>query len=275
MRAVLFLAAGLIGVSLPLFAQPASPPDIPVVHYKAVPEWPKPAMGDQGAPSAWNYWQVTSVAVEKNGNILVMHRGDFPILEYKPNGDLIGPWGQVKFESGKVMPVAQQFRNPAKSAYQAVYGPAGCSNCGAHEIRVDPEGNVWVVDAPAHVIIKLNPSGHVLMTLGTRGKPGLTDHNFYLPTDIAFAPNGELVVTDGYGNARVMRFSADGHFLGEFGHRGQAERGHRSPAASVPCRQRQRTGNSWPCSDSGRTPKIRRSGSAMGTSLMLASLRRM
>ena len=82
MRAVLFLAAGLIGVSLPLFAQPASPPDIPVVHYKAVPEWPKPAMGDQGAPSAWNYWQVTSVAVEKNGNILVMHRGDFPILEY-------------------------------------------------------------------------------------------------------------------------------------------------------------------------------------------------
>ena len=33
------------------------------------------------------------------------------------------------------------------------------------------------------------------MTLGTRGKPGMTTHNFYLPTDIAFAPNGELVVT--------------------------------------------------------------------------------
>ena len=58
------------------------------------------------------------------------------------------------------------------------------------------------------------------MTLGTRGKPGMTDHNFYLPTDIAFAPNGELVVTDGYGNARMVRFSQDGKFLGQFGKRG-------------------------------------------------------
>ena len=220
MRVALFLVAGLIGLPLTALAQPAPQPDIPVVHYKAVPEWPKAPMGDQGVPSAWNYWQVTSIAVEKNGNILLMHRGDFPILEYKPDGELIGPWGQVKFESGKVMPVAQQHRNPAKSGYQAVYGPAGCSNCGAHEIRVDPQGNVWAVDAPANVIIKMNPSGHVLMTLGTRGKPGMTDHNFYLPTDIAFAPNGELVVTDGYGNPRVMRFSADGKFLGQFGKRG-------------------------------------------------------
>jgi DNA-binding beta-propeller fold protein YncE len=58
------------------------------------------------------------------------------------------------------------------------------------------------------------------MTLGTKGKPGMTAHNFYLPTDIAFAPNGELVVSDGYGNARIVRFSADGRLLGEFAHRG-------------------------------------------------------
>jgi DNA-binding beta-propeller fold protein YncE len=220
MRAVLFLAAGLIGLPLAALAQPAAQPDIPVVHYKAVPEWPKAPVGDKGFPSAWNYWQVTSVAVEKNGNILVMHRGDFPLLEYKPNGELIGPWGEVKFDTGKVMPMAQEYRKPTASYYQAVYGPAGCSNCGAHEIRVDPQGNVWAVDAPAHVIYKMNASGHVVMTLGTRGKPGMTDHNFYLPTDIAFAPNGELVVTDGYGNARVMRFSADGKLLGQFGKRG-------------------------------------------------------
>jgi len=220
MRAVLFLAAGLIGLPLAVFAQPAQQPDIPVVHYKAVPEWPKAPVGDKGFPSAWNYWQVTSVAVEKNGNILVMHRGDFPILEYKPNGELIGPWGEVKFDTGKVMPMAQEYRKPTASYYQAVYGPAGCSNCGAHEIRVDPQGNVWAVDAPAHVIYKMNSSGHVVMTLGTRGKPGMTDHNFYLPTDIAFAPNGELVVTDGYGNPRIVRFSADGKLLGQFGKRG-------------------------------------------------------
>src|ERR1700755_2629027 len=94
MRAVLFLAAGLLGLTLSPLAQPASHPDSPVVHYKAVPEWPKAPVGDKGFPSAWNYWQVTSIAVEKNGNILVMHRGDFPILEYTPNGELIGPWGE-------------------------------------------------------------------------------------------------------------------------------------------------------------------------------------
>ncbi len=41
-----------------------------------------------------------------------------------------------------------------------------------------------------------------------------------MPTDIAFAPNGELVVADGYGNARIVRFTAEGKFIGQFGSRG-------------------------------------------------------
>ena len=220
MRSVLFLAATLAALPFGAFSQPPARPDIPVVHYQAAPEWPKPLLGDKGVAAPWNYWQVSSVAVEKNGNILVLHRGDDPILEYKPDGELIGPWGEVKFDHGKVGAVSKQDRRPDMSGYQAVYGAAGCSNCGAHELRVDGQGNVWAVDAPAHVITKMNPSGHVVMTLGTRGKPGMTAHNFYMPTDIAFAPNGELVVSDGYGNARIIRFSADGRLLGEFGRRG-------------------------------------------------------
>jgi DNA-binding beta-propeller fold protein YncE len=216
MRSVV-LAAALACLPLPLLAQT----DIPVVHYRAAPEWPKPPMGDKHLPAGpWNYGQVVSVAVEKNGNILVLHRGDDPILEYKPDGDFIGTFGEVRFDHGKVMVIAKKDRRPTQSGYQAVYGPAGCSNCGAHEIRVDGQGNVWVVDAPAQVIYKMNPAGHVVMTLGTRGKRGMTAKNFYLPTDIGFAPNGDLVVADGYGNARILRYSADGRFLGEFGHRG-------------------------------------------------------
>jgi DNA-binding beta-propeller fold protein YncE len=218
MRICLLLAVAL--TTLPLAA--LSQPDIPVVHYKAVPQWPKPATGDKGLPAGpWNYWQVSGVAVAKNGNILVLHRGDYPILEYKPNGDFVGPWSDFKFDGGKVMPMTAAVRRPPDSSgYQAVYGPAGCSNCGAHELRVDPDGNVWAVDATAHVIVKMSPQGRVLMTLGTRGKPGMTERNFYLPTDIAFAPNGELIVSDGYGNPRIVRLSADGRFLGQFGHRG-------------------------------------------------------
>jgi DNA-binding beta-propeller fold protein YncE len=231
MRSVLFAAAGLVCLASPALPQQSPPqPDIPVVHYKAEAEWPKPPLGDKGIPTLWNYIQVAGVAVARNGNILVLHRGDNPILEFKPNGDLVGPWGKVKFDSGKVMPMEQKYRTPATSYYQAVYGAAGCSNCGAHEIRVDPQGNVWLVDSPAHVITKLDPTGsRVLMTMGTRGKPGMTARNFYLPTDIAFAPNGELVVTDGYGNARIMRFSADGRLLGEFGRRGDGPSEFRLP----------------------------------------------
>jgi len=222
---VSYLVVLLCALPVAALGQSAPKSDIPVIHYKAVGAWPKPLIGDKGLPAGpWNYIQVTSVAVKKDGNILVMHRGDDPILEYRPNGDLVGPFGDVKFSHGKVMPmqkdVAASGRKPDMSGYQAVYGAAGCSNCGAHEIRVDPEGNVWVVDAPSHLITKMSASGRTLMTLGTRDKRGKSATQFYLPTDIAFAPNGELIVTDGYGNDRVARFSKDGKFLGAFGTRG-------------------------------------------------------
>jgi len=195
--------------------------DAPVLNYQAVPAWPKPALGDKGVPAGfWNYWQVTSVAVEKNGNILVMHRGDDPILEYRPDGDFIRVWGDVAFSQGKVMPVMKSDRNPAMSGYQSVYGPGGCSNCGAHQLRTDPAGNIWVVDAPGQVIYKLNPQGHTIMTLGTKGKAGKSADMFYMPTDVAFAANGDILVCDGYGNARIVRFSKDGKYLSEFGERG-------------------------------------------------------
>jgi len=58
------------------------------------------------------------------------------------------------------------------------------------------------------------------MTLGTKGKAGMSADTFYLPTDVAFAPNGDIVVSDGYGNARILRFSAQGKYLSQFGERG-------------------------------------------------------
>ncbi len=196
--------------------------DEPVLTgYKAVAEWPKEALGDKGFPSGpWNYWQVPSVAVEADGNILVLHRGDYPILEYRPDGSFIGPWGHIQFSEGKVMFVPPADRTPEMSRYQAIYGPSGCSNCGAHSIRKDPDGNIWVVDATGHVIYKCSPSGEILMTLGQKGKPGMGPNNFYLPTDVAFASNGDFYVTDGYGNPRVVKYSQDGKYRMQFGKRG-------------------------------------------------------
>jgi DNA-binding beta-propeller fold protein YncE len=124
------------------------------------------------------------------------------------------------FSEGKVAAIPQTNWTPDKSHYSAVYGPAGCASCGAHSVRVDPQGNIWVIDASGHVIYKLNPEGKEIMRLGTKGVSGMGPGNFLLPTDVAFAANGDLYVTDGYGNARVVKYSRDGKYLLQWGKRG-------------------------------------------------------
>ena len=189
-------------------------------EYIEVPAWPRAATSAAGTPTPWNFGQVAAVATDADGNILILHRGAEPILAFDSGGRFIRSWGEGLFSHGKVAGIASGDRVPGGSGYTAVYGPAGCHACGAHSIRVDPVGNVWVVDAPGHVIYKMDPRGRVLMELGTKGVPGISRHTFNLPTDVAFAPNGDVYVSDGYGNPRVVQYSADGRFLGEWGTRG-------------------------------------------------------
>ena len=59
----------------------------------------------------------------------------------------------------------------------------------------------------------MNPQGRVVLQLGRKGVAGTGHGNFNLPTDIAFAASGDLYVTDGYGNSRVVKYSRDGQYL--------------------------------------------------------------
>jgi DNA-binding beta-propeller fold protein YncE len=195
-------------------------PDIAALPYKLV-EWPTPPTSAAGVPGAWNFIQVSSVAVTARGTVLVLHRGAHPILEFDSKGTLLRSWGDGLFSEGKVAAIPQVHWTDDKSHYSAVYGPAGCTACGAHSARVDPQGNIWVIDAPGHVVYKLNPEGKEIMRLGTKGTSGAGHNNFNLPTDVAFAPNGDLYVSDGYGGARVVRFSRDGKYILEWGTRGK------------------------------------------------------
>jgi DNA-binding beta-propeller fold protein YncE len=187
--------------------------------YKLV-EWPTPPTSAAGFAAPWNFIQVSSVAATSKGTILVLHRGAHPIMEFDSAGKLLRSWGDGLISEGKVAGIPQANWAPTRSRYSAVYGPAGCTSCGAHSVRVDPQGNIWVVDATGHVIYKMNPEGKEIMRLGTRGTAGATQSTFNLPTDIAFAANGDLYVTDGYGGARVVKFSREGKFLKEWGKRG-------------------------------------------------------
>jgi len=189
--------------------------------YKLVPDWPTDARTAAGTPAGpWNLIQVPGVAVDARGHVLVLHRGAHPILEFESGGKFVRSWGDGMFSEGKVVAVPRGDRAPGASGYSAVYGPAGCDSCGAHSVRVDPEGNIWAVDAPGHVVYKMNSQGKVILRLGRKGVPGMGPHNFNLPTDVAFAPNGDFYVSDGYGNPRVVKYSRDGKYLLQWGTRG-------------------------------------------------------
>lgn len=102
-----------------------------------------------------------------------------------------------------------------------------------HGMHVDAEGNVWVTDAGrpdaeglGHTVLKFSPEGELLMTLGKPGVAGGGPDLFNQPNDVVVAPNGDIYVADGHGqdgNNRIVRFSADGTYLGEWGRTGSAD----------------------------------------------------
>ena len=183
-------------------------------------EWPMPATSAAGTPAPWHFGEVAAVATTSAGNILVLHRGAQPVMEFDSGGKFLRSWGEGTISEGKVTFVPPDVRAPGTSGYTVVYGPAGCHACGAHSIRVDVDGNIWLIDAGAHAVYKSDPTGGVLMQLGERGVAGTDRSHFNLPTDVAIGPDGSIYVSDGYGNARVVKFTSEGDYLLEWGKRG-------------------------------------------------------
>jgi len=105
----------------------------------------------------------------------------------------------------------------------------------AHAVRVDREDNVWTVDEGSNMVIKFNPSGRVAMVLGRRpeavgelsamsGQGGYAGPNkpysFSRPTDVAWDAAGDIFVSDGYGDSRIVKYDKNGRFLKSAGTRG-------------------------------------------------------
>lgn len=86
-----------------------------------------------------------------------------------------------------------------------------------HGLTVDPESNVWVTDVGTHQVHMFTADGRLLMTLGEPGVPGADRSRFNLPTDVAVGSDGVIYVSDGYANARVVRFGPRGEYLCEWG----------------------------------------------------------
>jgi streptogramin lyase len=85
----------------------------------------------------------------------------------------------------------------------------------AHSVTIDAPGSLWVTDSAAHVVHKFGPEGRLLMTLGKKGVAGDNTARdlFNQPNHVALASNGDIYVSDGYVNARVVHFTKDGRFV--------------------------------------------------------------
>lgn len=103
--------------------------------------------------------------------------------------------------------------NPDGS-YKADWGDTFSS---PHNLWVNPQDEIFVADSGGHTITKHAPSGEVLLTLGTRDKVGAEGEPFNMPTCAMEAPNGDIVVSDGYGQNWVHRFSAQGEHILSWG----------------------------------------------------------
>lgn len=183
--------AGLAGMALLLQSVCCLPShvslyaqDDPVVtEFDVDPEWPKRPEHVSG--QGW----VSGLAVDRDDNVWFFRKGPDPVQVYTAEGEFVRTWGKGKFSS-------------------------------PHQLRIDHENNVWLADFGLHVVQKFTPEGELLMTLGVPGEKGTDNEHFNMPTDMAITPTGDIFVSDGYGNRRIVHFDKQGNFIKTFGEKG-------------------------------------------------------
>lgn len=169
-------------------AQRVAPPAAPAstAAYVVVPGWPALAPDVE-------LGETSGVGVDSHGHVFLFHRG--------PGASILG----LAPEDGRVVVRFGEgvFLNP-------------------HGLAIGPNDEIWVTDTLRHQVLRFSHAGELLQTLGERGVAGVDLAHFDQPTDLAFASNGEIYVSDGYGNSRVVRFSPEGEPIGSFGRKGAA-----------------------------------------------------
>lgn len=151
----------------------------------------------------------TGIGIDTNQNIFIFHRAGrkWPLLGPMP-GTLIKEKTilMVDNDSGKILQSwgGNLFIMP-------------------HGLTVDTKNNIWVTDVALHQVFKFDHDGKLLLKLGEAKVPGNDASHFNRPTDIAVANDGSFYVSDGYGNSRILKYSASGKYLFEWGKKGSKE----------------------------------------------------
>ena len=143
-------------------------------------------------PEGWRYLEGTAVDVDSHDDVYIFNRGGHPVVVFDQNGKFLRSWGEDVFTT-------------------------------PHGITIGPDDSVYCTDAGDHTVRKFTPGGELLMTIGDAGKhtPLMSGQPFNKPTHVAVDPrNGDIFVADGYGNARVHKYSEDGEYKFSWGESG-------------------------------------------------------
>ena len=135
-------------------------------------------------PDGMTLHETPGVAVDPDGTVYLLTRNtDNPVLVFSRDGDFVRTFG------------------------------AGVFTNRSHAITVAPDGHIFCADDGTHTITKWTPEGELQMTIGTPGNaaPRFSGQPFNRPTDIAISRHdGRIFISDGYGNARIHRYSPQG-----------------------------------------------------------------
>jgi streptogramin lyase len=148
--------------------------------YKVIEPWAK-------LPDGWAFGWIPAVAVDSQDRVFVYSRSEHPLVIFDREGNYLEEWGYGLLQD-------------------------------AHGIYIDKDDNVFCTERNTHCVRKFNRKGELVMTLGTPGEQGANDGDpFRLPTDVGLDSVGNLYVSDGYGNARVHKYSSDGKLIKSWG----------------------------------------------------------
>lgn len=164
--------------------------------YRLVEDWPVPSA--RLAELEYGLADITGVAADAQGRVFVTAGTGDPVLVFDREGNILSGWGDAALDE-------------------------------PHCCRIDAAGTVWVADFKTHMVIRFSPEGRVLGSHGRWLRPGENRKRLNQPTDVAFGPDGDVYVADGYGNSRIVRLSPTGRFLGDWGRRGRRPGQFRTP----------------------------------------------
>jgi DNA-binding beta-propeller fold protein YncE len=153
-------------------------------RYRIVPDWGK-------LPEGWLFGEVAGVGVDRNNRVYAFTRGEHPVIVFDHEGNFLRSWGEGVF------------RNP-------------------HGIHMGPDDTVYCTDEGDHTVRKFTLDGKLLLQIGVAGTPAphMSGNPFNRCTHTALSPEQDIYVSDGYGNARIHKYSPDGKLLFSWGEPG-------------------------------------------------------